>query len=166
MARNSRSGRKIDFTRWEGIQESALALSAGTLAVTLIAAASDPQTILRTRLEVLGYMDGLLGPGALVAIGMGLIIMPQGQGAIVVSSPLSDPNAPWFWYTAFTIGHEELVTDVIDNSGLSVYRGTVDSKAMRIQRSDREVQLVFELVTIGNAGAVNLSVTGRMLIGK
>ena len=163
--RGSRGGsKKIDYTRWEGVQESALALGVGTVAINLIAAASDPQTILRTRLNLLGFMDGTGGPGQLAIIGVGFILVPQGQGTTVIWSPLSDPNAPWFLYAAFSLGFEEQVTDVVETP-ISAYREVIDSKAMRIQRSDVEVQMVVENATAGNAANVNVVVSGRMLIG-
>jgi len=68
------------------------------------------------------------------------------------------------WYDQFVLGYEEMVIDVIDVPGITSYRATIDSKAMRIIRN-QEVQMVTENVTLGTAATVNLVVTGRMLSG-
>ena len=58
------------------------------------------------------------------------------------------------------------MTDVIDIPGLTSFRKTIDSKAMRILRPGREVQLVFENLTLTSAATIQTALTFRMLLGK
>ncbi len=135
MARR-RSGKKIDFTHWTGFAGTSLGLAAaGTSAATLLAAAHEPETLLRTRGNVVAFVDGPQDPGVLVSVGVGFIPVPEGTGTTVLWSPITDPDAPWFWFDRFTIGYEEAVVDVIAMAALSVYRSVIDSKAMRIVRN-------------------------------
>jgi len=164
MAR-TRHAKKVRYTRWEGLQQTFAGRAAGTAGANIISAASDPQTLLRTRGELVCSLDGTQAPGALIAVGVGLILVPEGTGTSVLWSPISDPNAPWFYYSQFVLGYEEMVTDVVDTAGFPLVRLTIDSKAMRIQRSDVEIQMVVENVTLGSAAEVTLAVTGRMLFG-
>ena len=151
-------------TRWGLFTHSFLAHAAGSVAATVFSAGSVEETILRVRGNLLAQFDGTLAPGRGVQVGVGLIIMPEGQGATVVSSSLSDGNAPWFWLETFDLYYEEAVTDVIAMPWGSSFRQTIDSKGMRILRPDREVQLVVEQATTQAAAAINLSVSARMLI--
>jgi len=162
MARR-RSGKKIDFVHWTGLQESALALSAGTVASTALAAQHDPETWLRFRGNLLTYLDGTQGPGVLVEVGVGLILVPEGTSTTVLWSPLSDPDAPWIYYSSMFLAHEESVVDVLE-SGSPFYREIIDDKAMRIIRN-QEVQVVTENVTVGGGTAINMGISGRILSG-
>ncbi len=92
--------------------------------------------------------------------------MPEGQSTTVVSSPITDDSAPWLWYTRFTLGYEEMVTDVVDVPGLSSYREVIDAKAMRVLRPDREVQLVFEQASVLSANNVNVVANFRGLFAS
>jgi len=163
MARR-RSGKKIDFVHWTGIQESALALAAGTVGMTALAAQHDPETWLRFRGNLLSFVDGNQTPNRLAQVAVGLILVPEGTGTTVLWSPASDPDAPWMFYDIFVLGYEESVVDVIDQPGLVTYRSTIDSKSMRIIRN-QEVQFVVENVTIGTAVTINTVLTGRVLSG-
>ena len=163
MARR-RSGKKIDFVHWAGFQENVSALSAGTAAREAFSAQHLPETLMRTRGEYLVYMDAASAPGKLVTIGLGMILVPEGTGTTVLWSPLTDPDAPWFWYETVSIGYEEMVTDVVDVPGITSARGSIDSKAMRIIKN-MEIQLVVENVTLLTAATVNVVVTGRSLFG-
>jgi hypothetical protein len=139
MANRGRRGRKIDFTHWHGANANFNALSAGTNAVTIIGSGlAKPETLMRTRGNIVCFIDGASAPPKLIEVGVGLIQAQGGQGGTVLSSPLTDADAPWFWYDRFTLGYEEMVTDVIDVAGLSVYRAVVDSKAMRVFGLDQE----------------------------
>ncbi len=167
MPNRSRRGRKIDFTHWHGINANVAAQSAGSNGQTVIAAGlAKPETLMRTRGNLIAFIDGASAPGKLVEIGVGLILMPGGTGTTLTSTPLADGDAPWFWYDRFVLGYEEMVTDVIDVPGLSVYRSVIDSKAMRVLGLDQEVQLVVENVTLGTAAAVNVSASFRFLFGS
>ncbi len=159
--------KKIDYTRWVGGQVNAFALGAGTSGQIFASSVADrAETLLRTRGKVVCWVVGPEAPPVSADIGMGLIVVPSGTGATVTSSPIADENAPWLWYTRFTIGYEEMVTDVIDIPGLSIFREVVDSKAMRIIRPDREIQFVVENTTVSGALSVNISFNARMLFGQ
>ena len=164
MARR-RSGKKIDFTHWTGGNIARLAFGAGTIAGEMFSALHEPETLLRLRGNLLGYMDAEQAPGALVDVAVGLILVPEGTGTTVLWSPITDSDAPWIWYDRFAIGYEEAVTDVIGSPGLSVYRSVIDNKAMRIVRN-QEVQVVWEQATLGSAAAINTVVSVRALVGQ
>ena len=165
MARQ-RAAKKIDTTRWALTNASFLAFSAGIASVTLLGSFSTVvETIMRTWGELLAFVDGASAPGKLVRIGVGFILGQSGQGTTVLTSPLTDGQGAFFWYEVFTLGYEEMVTDVIDVPGISSYRVPIDSKAMRTVRPDQEVQCVVENITIGSAAAVNILVNARILLG-
>ena len=166
MPRRTRGrGRKIDFTHWTYGSFSHGAQAAGTAASNLFGAQHEPETILRIRGSYVAYMDTPSAPGALVSIGVGFILVPEGSGATVTWSPITDGDAPWIWVDYAMIGYEEMVTDVVDVPMLSGVRRIIDSKAMRITRN-QEVQMVVENVTVGNAAAVNVFGQLRLLAGK
>ena len=165
MARK-RGGKKIDFTAWVFARQAFLAQAAGAAGLTLITSSAGSNTLLRIRGNLLAYVDAAQVPGGLVSIGVGMIVMPEGTGTALTSTPLSDGNAPWLWYESFHLGYEEMVTDVVDIPGITSFRVPIDNKAMRILRPDREIQLVVENATIGTAMAVNVTVEGRFLLGS
>ena len=165
MARRAR-GRKIDNLRWIGVSAGTGALAAGVIGITALSASAMPDTVMRTRGQFAAWIDGLEAPGVSARFGAGLIIVPEGTGTTVLWSPLTDPNAPWFWYTSGLLGYEEMVTDVIDVPIMTAYREIVDSKAMRRSPPDTEVQLVIENITFTGALAFNAGFDGRLLIGN
>jgi len=136
--------------------------AAGTVAGTISAAQHDRETLLRTRGNLMAYIDATQAPGKAVLITAGMILVPEGTGATVLWSPTTDGDAPWFWYTAFILGYEEMVTDVVDVPALTGFREIMDSKAMRRIRN-QEIQLVLENTTLATAAAVNLYLAGRFL---
>ncbi len=163
MARR-RSGKKIDFVHWTGFQDSFNGQAAGSIAKTLFAAQHDPETLMRTRGSLLTYLDTTQAPGGQILVGAGMILVPEGTSTTVLWSPLTDPDAPWIWYSAFGLGYEEYVTDVIDCPQATSHREVIDSKAMRIVRN-QEIQMVVENVTTGSAAAFNMVIGGRSLFG-
>ncbi len=163
--RSRRSERRIDQVRWTGGRVTISAQGAGTVAATFLTAGSTPETILRIRGQLSCFKDGLSAPGLRSDIAVGLIVMPEGTGTTVTSSPIADDNAPWLYYSRFVIGYEEMVTDVVDIPALTMYRETIDNKAMRIVRPDREVQVVVENITIATGLSINLEIVHRTLLG-
>ena len=141
-----------------------LALAAGTIGETVFTAGTLEETILRIRGNLLAYVDAVQNPGALALIGVGMIMMPEGTGTTVTSSPISDGNAPWIWHETFHIGWEEGVADVEAVQTIGMFRAVIDNKSMRIARPDRELQVVAENVTVGNAVAVNILLSPRFLL--
>ncbi len=156
-------GRRADL-RWTLGGASGLAIGAGTSASTIVTQGVTSQTLMRVRGNLLCYLDGVQAPGTLVRCAAGFITVPGGLGTTVVSSPITDGDAPWLWFESWALGYEEYVTDVVDAVGASVYRAVIDSKAMRIIRPDQEVQFVFEQATVGDPGSVNIRVDARFLI--
>ncbi len=164
MARR-RSGKKIDFMHWTAVQGSAIALaSGGTSGTTMLAAQHLPETILRTRGSLLSFVDSTQAPGGLISVAVGFVLVPEGTGTTVLWSPLTDIDAPWWYYSAFVIGYEEMVTDVVEVAGLPIYRETVDSKAMRIVKN-QELQMVVETSPIAGSLGTNTAFHGRVLSG-
>jgi len=163
--RRSRAGKKIDFVRWIGSTFSKDAFSAGTAAATLFSQTL-PVTIMRQRGELVIWHDGLTASPKSALIGVGLIVVPEGSGTTVTVSPITDPEADWFFYSSHVIGYEEAVTDVIDIPGLQLARERIDGKAMRRMGSTDEVQIVVENVTLLAATAVKVSAHFRTLLGS
>jgi len=163
MARR-RSGKKIDFVHWTGFDNVSLGLTAGSAALTLLAAQHDPETLLRIRGEYMTWVDSTQAPGALALISAGIILVPEGTSTTVLWSPRTDADAPWIWYDTSWIGEDELVTDVLDVPVLTGARKVIDNKAMRIVRN-QELQFVVENATFGNAVTMNAAIAGRTLSG-
>ena len=148
------------FTRWTGVSSggSFLAQGAGSVALTIVGSITATETLIRVRGELVGWLDGASAPSKAVLLSVGWIVMPEGQGATVVSEPFGDANAPWLLYERGLLGYEEMVVDTVSVQGLPFFRKTIDSKAMRILRPDREVQMVVTNTTIDAAGSTNLVV--------
>ncbi len=164
MARR-RSGKKIDFVHWTGVQEQFAAQASGSAGVNVAVAAHESETLLRFRGNVLVYVDGAQPPGGLVQVALGMLLVPEGSGTVVTATPGTNPDSPWLWYEICAVGYEEMVTDVVDVPGLTSFRATIDSKAMRVIRN-QEIQLVIHNTTLQTALSVNVVVNGRMLSGK
>ena len=160
----ARHAKKIDMVHWTYGSFSAAGLSAGTVAETVYAAQHLPETILRTRGEIVVYGDGALGSGLSCAVGVGLILVPEGTGTTVLWSPITDGDAPWVWVDYFAIGNEESVTDVVNSPVLIAARRVIDSKAMRKVRN-RELQAVTENATVQTGLAINMIANVRQLAG-
>ena len=155
-------GRKADL-RWT-LGSNNFTVAAGSSAATIVTSSTVSQTIMRTRGEVLVYADGVQAPGVSCRIACGLIIAQGGQSGTVLSAPLDDGDAPWFYYDVFHLGYEEMVTDGIDIPGITSHRSVIDSKAMRIIRPDQEIQFVVQNTTVLGALTVNVNVAARFLI--
>jgi len=161
----NRRGKKIDFVHWTPFAAHSSGLSAGTSAATVIAAQHLPETLLRMRGEFTASIDGAGAPGRFLQLSVGIILVPEGTGSTVLWSPFTDGDAPWIWYETVTLGHEEMVADVIAVQTMLAVRRVIDNKAMRIVRN-QELQAVFENTTVQSAGVTNAAVIGRMLAGK
>ena len=162
---NSRHEKSIDIIRWAGGVHTFNAVSAGSNAQVAVTDGAT-ETILRIRGEVLAYIDATSAPGKLMDVAIGMLVVQAGSSTTVIQSPIADPDAPWLFYERFTIGYEEMVTDVVDVPGIVSKRIVVDSKAMRILRPGREVQLVMQSSTLFTTSAVNLAFSFRMLLGS
>ena len=154
----------IDAIRWNGAHHSFLAVTAGAVAQTMITDGTQ-ETLLRIRGQIMAYWDAATAPPKSVDVAIAALVVQAGTGSTVIQKPITDPDAPWLMYERFTLGYEEMVTDVIDVPGLTSFRKEIDNKAMRILREGREVQLVVEQATILAAGPVNVSFSFRALLG-
>ncbi len=96
MARR-RSGKKIDFLHWTHGNGVNTGLAAGTTASTLIAAQHLPETLMRTRGNLLCTTSGVQAPAKSVFVAGGIILVPEGTGTTVLWSPITDSDAPWIW---------------------------------------------------------------------
>ena len=162
--RRSSSGRRSDL-RWTLGTFTSAALSAGSAQAVILSTSVQSVTLMRTRGELLVYMDSTQTPGNLLLVACGMLV--QQAGAVATSLPITDGQAPFFWYEAFHVGYEEYVTDVIDCPLISAYRVPIDSKAMRIIRPDQEVVFIVEQATaIGAGEAINVGATARFLLGS
>ena len=157
-------GRKIDFKHWTAQAVTAPSLAAGTVGVTVLSAQHLPETLLRTRGEWCGWLEGVQTGGAGVILTAGLILVPEGTGSTVLWSPVTDSEGPWLWWDTFSLGYEEYVMDVIQASQVSSARRVIDSHAMR-KVVNMELQAVFENVTGIGASSVNAQLNVRVLAG-
>ena len=161
-ARRRGAGRRADL-RWVLGRGTLLTLSGGaTAGATVISAGNTSQTIMRTRGRFAVWLDPPLVVGDLVAWAVGLLIVPGLTGTTVTSSPLTDPEAPFYWYESGHLAAE--TTADADGEGIKVVTGIVDVKAMRILRPDQEVQMVAEMSDITQTSEVNFHGTFRTLI--
>ncbi len=162
--RRSRHEKVIDQTRWDGSTLTFNAQGAGTSALVMVTDGTQ-ETILRIRGQIISYADGAQAPAGHVVMALGALVVQASSSTTVIQSPLTDADAPWLFYETWNIGYEEMVTDVIDVPGITSFRKTIDSKAMRILREGREVQLVLEQISLGGAMNTNTSLAFRMLLG-
>ncbi len=159
-----RSEKVIDAIRWAGNVHTFAAQGAGSVAQTMVTDGTQ-ETIMRIRGELYASIDAASTPGKAVDIALGALVVQAGSGSTVIQKPITDPDAPWLFYERFTLGYEEMVTDVIDVPGLTSFRKTIDNKAMRILREGREVQLVLEAASLISTAPVNVVFSFRMLLG-
>ena len=164
--RSSRAAHEkvIDTIRWGGARHAMLALSAGAVAQTMITDGTQV-TIMRIRGELYSGIDGTQTGASTVDVAVGALVVQAGSSTTIIQKPITDPDAPWLFYERWTLNYEEMVTDVVANPGGNVFRKTIDSKAMRILREGREVQLVTEQATLSGSADVNTVVSFRVLLG-
>ena len=165
--RSRRSGfeKKIDIVHWTYGSWSIGNLVAGQQAVNVLSAQHLPETLLRTRGGVSLTLDGAQASGVGVSLAMGLIVVPEGTGTTVLWSPITDGDAPWFWWDSRELLYEEAVADVVVSQNTMSYRVGIDSKAMRKIRNG-EIQFVVENATIQGASGVNVFGAARFLSGS
>ncbi len=166
--RGSRGGKVIQSTRWLGLTGQIAARSAGSSAVTLLSETqlgTQGQTLLRIRGNLTAWLDTTLATGLAISVNCGIMFVPDDTGTTVLVNPFDDPASDWLWYSAFTLGYEEYVTDVVDAVGLPVFREVIDNKAMRRRLGNEELQFVVTNTTFLGAAALNIAVDGRILVG-
>jgi len=157
----------MESVRWTGASASFFGQAAGSAAAVFISASDDPpETLLRIRGELTCWVDGPAAPATAVEVGVGIALVPEGSGTTVQWLPITEANAPFLMYERFTLGYEEMVSDVIDVPGLTMFRKVIDVKAMRIIRPDVEVQIAIEQASLNGAEVINLVFSHRTLIGS
>ena len=119
---------------------------------------------IRGSLEVYLDVATAIAVGDMIWWAAGMIVMPEGQGSTVVSSPIADGNAPWVWYATGVLA-SELAGTWEGAEGGFFHREVIDSRAMRIIRPDRELQLVVEATDIAGTSVLNFAVNARFLLG-
>ncbi len=154
-----RAGRRADL-RWtlgtatlEGIA------TGGNAASIVLSQGNTSQTIMRVRGHYFAVIDGPT-LNDVVTVGLGLLIVQAGAAA--ASVPLTDGDAPYFWYEVFHLFTETGTAE--DTIGGTLVRGVIDGKAMRILRPDQEVLLVAQTGIVVGAPVVDVGFTGRFLI--
>ncbi len=162
---SSRPAKKIHTLRWAGIAGASLGQAAGSVAINILAAGAPAETVLRIRGELMAWLDGAQEPSKEVLVSAGMILVPEGQGSTVIWDPFNDVNAPWIWYSEFSLTYDEQVLNVIASSVQAAKRVEIDNKAMRKGGPDEELQFVVTNTTFGGSGSVNLSLAGRILLG-
>ena len=98
---------------------------------TILSAGAPAETILRIRGEFMLHLPGTLEPGGQLLVSAGMVLVPEGQGTTVAWNPFDDPNAPWIWFSEYTLGYTEYVANVIDSPVFTAVRAVIDNKAMR-----------------------------------
>jgi len=157
------SGRRTDYD-WTFSAGAALAQTTLSPAGVALFTAGNSQTIVRTRGELLVWLDAAPAAGDLVRWAAGMHIVPPDFGSATTASPIADPNySNWFWFATGSLASED--TAVADTLGIKATRVIIDNKAMRRLKADEQIQIVFEQETIGTAQAVNFSANLRILTG-
>ncbi len=106
-------------------------------------------------------MDGTAAAGDIVLVGIGLIKVSS--GGTTTSLPLTDADAPFFWYGTT---HLSVIDSsaTIDRALLGNMMEVVDSKAKRVLRPDEDIVCVIETSDVTGAPAVNVGFAARFLL--
>ncbi len=159
--------KKIETVHWTLGSWEFVNQSAGTAALTVLAAQHLPETLMRIRGEQAVALGSSLAAGVGVNLTIGLIQVPEGTGTTVLWSPFTDGDAPWIWWDFMHLINEEAVADVVSSQQVLSGRRVVDSKAMRKVRNT-ELQLVVESATLSGmtTSSVDVFCSGRVLAGS
>jgi len=160
--------KKIDTVHWTYGSFATGSLGTGSIVGELVLAAQHlPETLLRIRGEWAARLEGLQPSSVGASVSAGLILVPEGTGATVLWSPITDGDAPWIWWDTFNLMYEEYVSDATWSSQTSDGRRVIDSKAMRKVRNT-ELQAVVENAPIPGSTGVSCGFAGavRVLSGS
>ena len=120
---------------------------------------------MRVRGNFLVWLD-LTGStaGDVVRVGLGLLV--QQADVVSTSLPLTDGQAPFFWYEVVTLATEFAIATAGEGptAGAQLFRGVIDGKAMRVLRPDQEVQSIVQTADVVGAPVINGAVDVRFLI--
>ena len=164
-----RQGRVIDKVRWTGdVLVSQLAQSGGLIATNLyqFGDQEDAVTVMRTRGQLLIYLDGAPAAGVAVNVGVGVHVVPKGTDTTPTLSPTSEAEGDWLVWLVCPLAYENYETDDPPGSGMTTCRLEIDSKAMRRMKPGEQLQVVVTNSTVGSAHAVNTIGQFRFLLGS
>ena len=157
---NRKTGRRADLRWLLGAFTTQTLAAGGSASFAVIAGGNTSQTIMRVRGSWSCHLDGTATAADVVRVGIGLLVVQSGAAA--ASLPLTDSEAPYFWYDVVTLSGEESVGG--SRAGLPMYRSVVDGKAMRVLRPDRDVLVIIETADVVGAPVINATFDGRFLI--
>ena len=160
--RSSRSGGKTRY-EWTPAFGESVALAAGAAVAFLLGTATQSETVMRVRGELLLSLDGPADLDSTVA-GWGIMVLPPGAVAGGVTAvPSTDGEADWLAYGRVPLRAEQLASGS-DAQWWS--RVMVDSKAMRRLREADELALVVENATLAGGVGMNVTFGLRILTGE
>ena len=154
-------GRRTDY-EWQGATGAA-ALASNVPAIIAMVANNNPGTIMRSRGQVLGSIDGAVDDDK-VAIAVGLIIADDDAvavGVTAIPSPLNDMEAEWIWHGFLLLQAQGTSTDA---PGLTA-RLEIDSKAMRRVKSNTQCVFAIHPNSLAGTPAVDVMIGLRSLQG-
>jgi len=159
---------RVEWTA--GDMELAIILTGGSLAslgssvimLEAIDSMTSP-TIIRTRGEYVMYASaGTNGHEGVMGIGMAVVNRrASGVGTTALPRPISDPDFSWMWHSYTLL---QWTGSVVTRMGLSMWRGEIDSKAMRkILSKEEEIVFCFENNTLETI-TINVALSVRVLL--
>ena len=154
-------GRRTDY-EWQGAQ-GVLSLASNVPGIIAMVANNNPGTVMRSRGQVLGSIDGAVD-GDAVSVAVGLIIADDdavAAGVASIPSPASDMEAEWLWHGFLLLKAQGTSTD---QPGLTA-RLEIDSKAMRRVKSNTQCVFAAAPVSLAGTPAVDILVGLRSLQG-
>ena len=165
MARSRRGGgRRTDY-EWQGSCGSLQNLAESNLTIAIVSF-EQSFTLMRSRGSWLAVIDGPTDQD-LKCVGAGLIIVFDeafAAGVAAVLSPTDDLNAPWLWHDFITLNAKSATQEAAIGSG--VYRGVIDSKAMRKVHSNETLIFVVDGINLAGTPFVDVSAAVRILVGS
>jgi len=168
MARRVITGRRSSVKHWHliGVSTQEVLTQVQKVVTQFLPTEGDrPETVLRCRGELLVVAT----PDAVTDsdfVGLGIIVLHQnsiGVGGTSVPGPINDSGADWLWFSIVPIDAVGATAIAGDSVG-AVVRVPIDSKAMRVMRSEMGLALVAELSS-GDFASVTLTGGFRFLLG-
>ncbi len=164
MARSRRGGgRRTDY-EWQGACGTLPNLDETNLTLSIISI-EVPATLMRSRGNWIAVIDGPTDQD-IKCVGAGLIVVSDeafAAGVAAVPSPVDDLNAPWLWHDFVTLMAKSATQEASLGSG--VYRGVIDSKAMRKVHPNETLVFVVDGTNLSGTPNVDVSAAVRVLVG-
>ena len=148
----SRPGKTIDFKAWDAIPGALQNLSANGTTAPAGISFTGPQTILRSRGEILLQMDEntLAADNALIAMALGIMSTDAfAAGGASLPDPSGNADYPWLWWQTINLATNFTLAAGSDQvAGMTTRVVQVDSKAMRRVKPNETLSLVFQYVNV------------------